>query len=165
MTLKLALSAQQMRLERSKESLLKLLKVYQTPAGIASSVVQEAIKAGYRHVDSAAVYRNEAGSAEGLLKSGVPREQLFFTSKIPPRSMSYAGAKQSIAESLEKVHGLGYIDLMLLHSPYGGTDGRLGAWKAMAEAVEAGTIRSIGVSNYGVDVRIRHGQAVIINHC
>lgn len=111
------------------------------------------MKAGYRHVDSAAYYGNEAASADGFIKSDIPREQLFFTSKVPPQSISYNEAKKAIEKTLKEVHDLKYIDLMLLHSPYGGTEGRLGAWKAMTEAVEAGQIRSIGVSNYGIQVR------------
>ena len=84
-----------------------------------------------------------------MLKSGVPREQLFFTSKVPPRDVNYEGAKKCVDESLKKT-GLGYIDLYLLHAPYGGKDGRLGAWKALVEAVDSGKVKSIGVSNYGV---------------
>ena len=112
------------------------------------------MKAGYRHVDSAAFYHNEAACAEGLVKSGIPRDQIFFTSKVPPESISYNAAKKAIEKTLKEVKELKYIDLMLLHSPYGGTDNRLGAWKALTEAVEEGHIRSIGVSNYGVHVCI-----------
>lgn len=100
-------------------------------------------------VDSAVAYHNEAPSASGMLKAGVPREQLFFTSKVPPKSMTYPDAKACVAESLKQT-GFDYIDLYLLHSPYGGKEGRLGAWKALVEAVEEGKVRSIGVSNYGV---------------
>lgn len=81
--------------------------------------------------------------------SGVPRDQLFFTSKVSPRDMTYNDATKSVNTSLKRT-GLEYIDLYLLHSPYGGKDGRLGAWRALAEAVESGKVRSIGVSNYGV---------------
>jgi diketogulonate reductase-like aldo/keto reductase len=119
------------------------------PAAEAEKVVLHAFKVGYRHVDSATAYRNEAPSAAGIKKSGIPREQLFFTSKVPPRSMSYSAATKCVNESLKET-GLDYIDLYLLHSPYGGKQGRLGAWKALAEAVKAGKVRSIGVSNYGV---------------
>ena len=108
-------------------------------------------------MDSAAVYRNEQPSAEGLLASGIPREQLFFTSKVPHNAMSYSGAKRVVDETLSKINppmqkgkGLQYVDLMLLHAPFGGRDGRLGAWRALVEAVEEGKVRSIGVSNYGV---------------
>lgn len=123
--------------------------VYQTPADVAEDVTCHAIKSGYRHVDSATVYRNEGPSATGMLKAGIPRDQLFFTSKVPSRNLNYDNAKACIDESLKKT-GLDYIDLYLIHAPYGGKDGRLGAWQAMVEAVEAEKVRSIGVSNYGV---------------
>ncbi|KAB2101734.1 hypothetical protein AG0111_0g9880 [Alternaria gaisen] len=123
--------------------------VYQTPADVASEVVQHAIKVGYRHVDSAVAYRNEQPSAEGMTKSGIPREELFFTTKIPPKDMSYENSKQHIDNTL-KITGFDYVDLYLLHSPYGGKENRLGAWKALVEGVQDGKIRSIGVSNYGV---------------
>lgn len=84
-----------------------------------------------------------------MLKSKVPREQLFFTSKVPSGSINYEGAKNAIDLSLQKT-GLGYFDLYLLHAPFGGKEGRLGAWRALVEAAEAGKVRSIGVSNYGV---------------
>ncbi|PNS13927.1 hypothetical protein CAC42_1418 [Sphaceloma murrayae] len=125
------------------------LGVYQTPMGVAEDVTAHAIRNGYRHVDSAAAYRNEEQSSKGMLSGGIPREKLFFTSKVPPKSINYQDAKQCIDESLQKT-GLDYIDLYLLHAPYGGKAGRLGAWKALVEAVEAGKVRSIGVSNYGV---------------
>lgn len=123
--------------------------VYQTPADVASDVVKHALQTGYRHVDSAVGYRNEAPSAEGMKKAGIPRDQLFFTTKIPPKTMSYETAKEHIANSLKET-GFDYVDLYLLHSPYGGKENRIGAWKALVEGVEAGKIRSIGVSNYGV---------------
>jgi diketogulonate reductase-like aldo/keto reductase len=123
--------------------------VYQTPADITSEVVQHALKSGYRHVDSAVAYRNEQPSAEGMKKSGISRDELFFTTKIPPKDMRYDTAKAHIDNTLE-ITGFNYIDLYLLHSPYGGKENRIGAWKALVEGVAAGKIRSIGVSNYGV---------------
>lgn len=123
--------------------------VYQTPAAVASEVVQHALQTGYRHVDSAVAYRNEAPSAEGMKKSGIARSELFFTTKVPPKELSYDKAKQHIDNSLRET-GFDYIDLYLLHAPYGGKENRLGAWKALVEGVEAGKIRSIGVSNFGV---------------
>lgn len=119
------------------------------PADMAEEVTDHAIKCGYRHVDSAVAYRNEQSTAKGMLKASIPREQLFFTTKVPPKSVSYSGAKACIDESL-RTTGLDYIDLYLLHAPYGGREGRLGAWKALVEGVSAGKIRSIGVSNYGI---------------
>jgi diketogulonate reductase-like aldo/keto reductase len=123
--------------------------VYQTPADVASEVVQHALKSGYRHVDSAVAYRNEQPSADGMKKSGISREGLFFTTKIPPKDMRYDTAKEHIENTL-KITGFDYVDLYLLHSPYGGKENRIGAWKALVEGVQAGKIRSIGVSNYGV---------------
>lgn len=84
-----------------------------------------------------------------MIKAGVPRDQLFFTSKVPPKSINYNDAKACVDESLRKT-GLDYIDLYLLHAPFGGREGRIGAWQALVEAVNAGKVRSIGVSNYGV---------------
>ena len=123
--------------------------VYQTPAHEAEKVVQYALKVGYRHIDSAIAYRNEAPAAAAIKKSGIPREQLFFTSKVPPRNINYEDAVRCVDETLKQT-GLNYIDLYLLHAPYGGSKGRLGGWKALVEAVEAGKVRSIGVSNFGV---------------
>lgn len=102
-----------------------------------------AIKSGYRHVDSAVGYRNEKPTVAGMLKAGVPREQLFFTSKVPPREINYESAKRCVDETL-KVTGLDYIDLYLLHAPYGGKENRLGAWKGLVETVKEGKVRSIG---------------------
>lgn len=124
--------------------------VYQTPEDVASSVVQHAFKVGYRHVDSAAVYKNEERCAQGMLSAGCPRDQMFFTSKVTPGKVNYKDAKQIIDETIKNIKGLQYVDLMLLHAPYGGTEGRLGAWQALVEAVDEGKVRSIGVSNYGV---------------
>jgi diketogulonate reductase-like aldo/keto reductase len=95
------------------------------------------------------MYKNEEPSAAVIKKSSIPRSQIFFTSKIPPRTLSYENAKAQIDASL-KLTGFDYIDLMLLHAPFGGRENRKGAWKALVEAQEVGKIRSIGVSNYGV---------------
>ena len=84
-----------------------------------------------------------------MKKANLPRSTLFFTTKIPPGQNDYAKAKQHIATTLQ-VTGLEYVDLYLLHAPFGGREGRLGAWKALVEGVQEGKIRSIGVSNYGV---------------
>ncbi|KAK3311858.1 NADP-dependent oxidoreductase domain-containing protein [Apodospora peruviana] len=123
--------------------------VYQTPANQAEEAVAHSFQAGYRHIDSAAAYRNEAECGKAVRGSSLPRDQIFFTSKIPPRGLGYESAKAQVVKSL-KESGLDYIDLMLLHAPYGGPQARKGAWKALVEAVEDGKIRSIGVSNYGV---------------
>ncbi|KAH9886186.1 aldo-keto reductase [Xylariomycetidae sp. FL2044] len=109
----------------------------------------DALNAGYRHIDSAVSYRNEAGCGEAIRASKLPRSDIFFTSKIPPKKMSYAATKAQIDTTLQTA-GLDYVDLMLIHCPYGGSAARKDTWKALVEAVEEGKVRSIGVSNYGV---------------
>ncbi|KIV95796.1 hypothetical protein PV10_03406 [Exophiala mesophila] len=123
--------------------------VYQTPADVAEQVTLHAFQTGYRHVDSARAYRNEQPVADAIRNSGLKREDIFFTSKVPPRSMGYEATQKAINSSFVQT-GLDYIDLYLIHAPYGGKEGRLGSWKALVEAQKAGKIRSIGVSNYGV---------------
>lgn len=120
-----------------------------SPQAEAEEVVTKAFAAGYRHIDSAAAYGNEAGAGAAIRKSGIPRSEIFFTSKVPTKSVSYEGAKAQVDRTLE-LTGLEYVDLFLLHAPYGGSEARKGAWRALVEAVEAGKVRSIGVSNYGV---------------
>ncbi|KAH9208720.1 aldo-keto reductase [Leptodontidium sp. 2 PMI_412] len=120
-----------------------------SPANICGGVVTQALKAGYRHVDCAAVYRNEIPAGKALRESGIPREEVFFTSKVYQPALTYEGVKAQVDLSL-KNSGLGYLDLMLIHAPYGGREGRKAAWKALVESVEEGKVRSIGVSNYGV---------------
>ncbi|KAI1495532.1 aldo-keto reductase [Biscogniauxia marginata] len=123
--------------------------VYQTPLTETERCCLEAFNVGYRHIDSAAAYRNESGCGDAMRASKLPRSEIFFTSKIPTKSINYEDAKAQVDISL-KTAGLDYIDLMLIHSPYGGSAARKGAWKALVEAVEEGKVRSIGVSNYGV---------------
>lgn len=123
--------------------------VYQTPKDVCESVCAHALKSGYRHIDSARVYRNEEPSASAIKSSGLKREEIFFTSKIGPKDMGYNNSKKAIDASFAET-GLGYLDLMLIHAPYGGKEARNGTWKALVEAQNAGRIRSIGVSNYGV---------------
>ncbi|GKZ87029.1 hypothetical protein AnigIFM59636_000154 [Aspergillus niger] len=124
--------------------------VYKTPPDVTESVTLKALKLGYRHIDSAQLYNNEAECALAIQRSNIPRSQIFYTTKIPTTHMSYEKAKEAIETSLAAAKDLGYIDLMLLHAPYGGRSGRLGAWRALVEAQAAGKIRSLGVSNYGI---------------
>ena len=123
--------------------------VYQTPAAECEEVTLHAFRSGYRHVDSARAYRNEQPCADAIRNSGLKREEIFFTSKIHPKNMGYDAAKKGIESTFFQT-GFDYIDLYLIHAPFGGKEGRLGAWKALAEAQKAGKVRSIGVSNYGV---------------
>ncbi|KAI0127287.1 NADP-dependent oxidoreductase domain-containing protein [Xylariales sp. AK1849] len=124
--------------------------VYKTPQDETEAACLEALKAGYRHIDSAAIYGNESGVGSAIKKSGIPRSEIFYTSKIPPSGgMDYEKAKAQVDLSL-KTAGVDYIDLMLIHAPYGGSTKRKGVWLALVEAVEDGKIRSIGISNYGI---------------
>lgn len=96
------------------------------------------------------MYKNEKPSAAPILKSSLPRSNFFFTSKVFGQGgVNYSIVKKQVANTLKET-GLDYIDLMLIHAPYGGSAGRKGAWKALVEAKEEGKVRSIGVSNYGV---------------
>jgi len=108
-----------------------------------------AFKSGYRHVDSAVMYRNEDKVGEAIVKSGLKREDVFVTTKVSSRYAGFDKVKAKVDESLEKL-GSSYIDLYLIHDPLMGKIKRLEAWKALIEAKAAGKIRTIGVSNYGV---------------
>ena len=111
--------------------------------GPTYDAVLQALKAGYRHIDTAAAYFNEEDVGKAVRDSGIPREEIFITSKLWLQDHGYETAKKGIARSLRKL-GLDYIDLYLIHQPYGDV---AGAWKAMEEAKEEGRLRSIGVSN------------------
>lgn len=133
------------------------LGVYLMSGREASSAVTEALSCGYRAVDSAQMYRNEkdCGQAirsflndKSLNTTGLTREDIFFTSKLATNT-SYEAARKSISQSV-KTSGLGYIDLFLLHSPYGGKQARLSSWKAVEDAIKDGEIKIGGVSNFGV---------------
>jgi len=113
----------------------------------AEQAVVAAIKAGYRHIDTAQSYLNEAAVGRGIAAAGVPREELFITTKIWVENVSYEGVKASFTRSLDRL-GLDYVDLLLLHQPYNDV---YGAWRAMEELQEAGKIRAIGISNFAVD--------------
>lgn len=118
--------------------------VFQIPAGQETyDAVTAALKAGYRHIDTAAAYFNEADVGRAVKDSGIPREEIYITSKLWLQDYGYEEAKKGISVSLEKL-GMDYVDLYLLHQPYGDVEG---AWKALEEAKEEGKIRSIGVSN------------------
>ncbi|OAA40958.1 Aldo/keto reductase [Metarhizium rileyi] len=125
--------------------------VYQTPKEKATETCAEALRLGYRHIDSASAYRNQGPSAASIAASGVPRSEVFFTTKVPMsgKPLSYDNT-YSLVDAALRDTGLDYLDLVLIHSPYGGRENRLGAWKALVELVEAAKVRSIGVSNYGV---------------
>ncbi|RMZ41411.1 aldo-keto reductase (AKR) [Aspergillus flavus] len=120
-----------------------------TKCAIAEDVTEKTLKAGFRHIDSAAVYGNERECVSAVEKAGLKRSEVFLTTKILPQATGYEAAKQSIEDSLKKAK-TDYFDLILLHAPFGGKEGRRGAWRALAEAQKAGKARSIGVSNFGL---------------
>ncbi|KAK3112451.1 hypothetical protein LTR53_011265 [Teratosphaeriaceae sp. CCFEE 6253] len=128
------------------------LGVYLMNGSEASSAVQHALEAGYRAVDSAQMYRNEKQVGKSVLDflkahPEVKREDIHYTTKLASNS-DYNRARRSITQSVKEC-GLGYIDLFLLHSPYGGKQARLDSWRAVEDAIRAGEVKTGGVSNYG----------------
>lgn len=121
--------------------------VYQvTDQNEAKQAVIDAIDAGYRLIDTAASYGNEKAVGEAIEDSNVAREELFITSKLWVDDTGYEATKRAIKESLERLQ-LDYLDLFLIHQPYGDV---FGSWKAMNEAKNAGLIRAVGVSNFSI---------------
>ena len=118
--------------------------VFQTPPEETERCVREALDVGYRLIDTAQAYANEEGVGAAVRASGVPREEVFITSKIWVANMNYERATASIDESLRRL-GTDYIDLMLLHQAMGDYPG---AWRALEDAHRAGRQRAIGVSNF-----------------
>ena len=106
--------------------------------------VRDAIDVGYRLIDTAASYGNEEAVGKAVRECGIPREELFITTKLWVQDASYEGAKKAIETSLQKL-GLDYIDLYLLHQPFGHY---YGAWRAMERLYREGAVRAIGVSNF-----------------
>ena len=109
--------------------------------------VLDAIATGYRLIDTAASYGNETAVGKAIKKSGVPREDLFITTKLWIQSDGYAATKKAFTDSLKKLQ-LDYLDLYLIHQPYGDV---YGEWMAMQELYAAGKVRAIGVSNFHPD--------------
>lgn len=118
--------------------------VYQVAPEEAKRCVSDALQMGYRLIDTAQGYRNEVGVGEAIRESGIPREEIFLVDKIWIFKNSYEKARNSIDDSLIKLH-TDYIDLMLIHEPF--LD-YYGAWRALEEAYRAGKVRAIGVSNF-----------------
>ncbi len=121
--------------------------VYQTPPEETERCVLDAISVGYRSIDTAQAYGNEAGVGAAIRKCGLPREELFITTKVWISNAGYEKAKASIADSLKKLN-TDYIDLLLIHQPFGDY---YGTYRAMEEAYRAGQVRAIGVSNFYPD--------------
>ena len=122
-----------------------------------AEAVKAAVKMGYRHIDTAQAYGNEHGVGEGIRTCGVPREQIFVTSKVAAEYKTYEEAAASIDRSLANM-GLDYIDMMIIHSPQPWdkvnqsedryVEGNRAAWRALEDACKAGKLRAIGVSNF-----------------
>ena len=122
--------------------------VFQIPdAHECERCIIDAIQVGYRHIDTAASYLNEAAVGNGIKHSDVPREQLFVTTKLWVQDTGYERTQQAIHNSLRRLQ-LDYLDLYLIHQPYGDVHG---SWRAMQDAYRSGKLRAIGVSNFQTD--------------
>ena len=118
-----------------------------TDAAQCEQCVVDAIQVGYRHIDTAASYLNEEAVGRGIRRSGVHREELFVTSKLWIQGNGYEGTKLALERSLKRLQ-LEYLDLYLIHQPFGDV---YGEWRAMEEAYRAGTVKAIGVANFHPD--------------
>ncbi len=121
--------------------------VYQVDPAETERCVLDAIEVGYRSIDTAQAYGNEEGVGNAIVKCGVPREELFLTTKVWITNAGYENAKRSIEDSLRKLRSE-YIDLLLIHQPF---NNYYGTYRAMEEAYRAGNVRAIGVSNFYPD--------------
>lgn len=129
------------------------LGTYQSKDAVAAAAVKSAMETGYRLIDTAAAYGNERGVGQGIRISGIPREEIFVTSKLRNACHGYKATLEAFDMTLEKL-GLRYLDLYLIHWPnpiqYRSTwkEATIGTWKAFEELYKAGRIRAIGVSNF-----------------
>ena len=122
--------------------------VFQVSDEETEKAVLEALKAGYRLLDTAAVYGNEAGVGRAIKASGIPREEIFVTTKLwIQRENGYENSKKALEDSLNRL-GLDYVDLYLMHQPFGDVHEQ---WRAMEDLYKAGKARAIGVSNFHMD--------------
>lgn len=121
--------------------------VYQVTKDECERCVLDALDVGYRSIDTAQSYFNEEEVGAAIEKSGIDRKEIFLTSKVWIEHFGYEECKKSVLESMEKLR-TDYLDLMLLHQPFGDT---YGAWRALEELYEAGKLRAIGISNHYVD--------------
>jgi 2,5-diketo-D-gluconate reductase A len=124
--------------------------VFQIPPEETQERVEEALAAGYRHVDTAAAYRNEAGVGAAIAAAGVPREDVFVTTKLWNSEQGYDSALRAFEKSIERL-GTGHVDLYLIHWPLPSRDLFLDTWRAFERIKEEGGARSIGVSNFRVE--------------
>ena len=129
---------------------------FQIPQEDCERCVRDALSAGYRLIDTASAYGNEEGVGTAIRESGIPREELFITTKLWVQDASFEGAKKAVDASLKRL-GLDYLDLYLIHQPFGDY---YSAWRAMEEMYRAGKVRAIGVCNFDearlVDLCLNH---------
>ena len=135
------------------------LGTWMIPDADTAEAVRQAVKIGYRHIDTAQAYQNERGVGEGIRTCGINRSELFVTTKVAAEHKSYDAAAKSIDESLRQMQ-LDYIDLIIIHSPQPWPEFRTEkryfeenreVWRALEDAYEAGKVRAIGVSNFLID--------------
>jgi diketogulonate reductase-like aldo/keto reductase len=137
--------------------------VFQIPENQTAKAVSEALEVGYRLLDTATSYRNEKMVGNAIKKSNIPREEIFVTTKVWVQDAGYDKTKTAFEKSLELLQ-LDYLDLYLIHQPYGDI---FGSWKAMTELYHAGRIKAIGVANFQpdrlMDLAVNSGFTPLIN--
>lgn len=132
------------------------LGTFKVTEGEAYDTVLEALKLGYRHIDTAQIYGNEASVGKAIKDSQIPREDIFVTTKLSPINLGYEEAKKELMISLEKL-GLDYVDLYLIHWPSPSTALNQSTWRGMEEVYDKKLTRAIGVSNF----KIHHMDALL----
>lgn len=128
--------------------------VYKSPKDVCVKSCLTALETGYRHIDTAQVYGNESEVGQAVKQSGLPREQLFLTTKILKAQGSVDASYQSCVDSVEKLDSGGYVDLFLIHSPNSGKANNQEMWQALEKLHKEGRAKSIGVSNFGEQAMI-----------
>jgi 2,5-diketo-D-gluconate reductase A len=131
--------------------------VFQVPPEETQSVVEEALAVGYRHIDTAAAYRNEKGVGAAIDSSGLPREDVFVTTKLWNREQGFDSTLAAFDASLKRL-GFDYVDLYLIHWPVPAADRFLDTWRAFEQIHEEGRVRTIGVSNFRIEDLERLGR-------
>jgi len=127
--------------------------IYQSPTAVCINSCLTALRTGYRHIDSAQFYRNETEMGTAARQSGIPRSELFLTTKILTAAGSPEKTYQKCLSSVNKINGEasdGYVNLFLIHTASGGTSARKEMWQALERLQSEGKAKTIGVSNYGV---------------
>ncbi|MXQ09262.1 aldo/keto reductase [Alphaproteobacteria bacterium GH1-50] len=140
--------------------------IWQIPSDIAADAVESALRTGYRMIDGAYLYMNEAGLGEGLRRSGVPRDEVFITTKVWNNEQGRDKARHSVERSLKAI-GVDCLDLVLIHWPVPSQDLYVETWKAFIEMRDEGLMRSIGVSNFNANhierIVAETGEAPVLN--